>query len=136
LQACHFITEFLLNKTGMDMGHLLIRYLMVFLIGYVLFAIHARANTHKTNMGYSVPQLESGQAKLVDLATLPPQLARTVDDEAHGLESDGERVLPPANVSPSDLAAFALAGVGQDVLADGGRDYGKAWLLRMAEAID
>jgi hypothetical protein len=59
----------------MGMGHLLIRYLMVFLIGYVLFAIHARADTHKRNMDYSVPQIEPGKAKSVDLATLPPHTA-------------------------------------------------------------
>jgi hypothetical protein len=44
---------------------LLIRYLMVFLIGYVLFSIHAVADTHKTNMINSVPQLESGKAEMV-----------------------------------------------------------------------
>jgi hypothetical protein len=223
--------------------------------GRLLFAIHARADTHKTKMDYSVPQLEPGKAKLVDLASLPPPLRRTVDDEvkrlragdgvlygdmtsdeAHGLESYGERVLPPADVaghtmvpladvSASELAAYALAGVvpdgpgkdgrwsslsrvyrrpdgvlvtlhewayaadgggvlgvrelmnatvrhgaanylaqfairramtgqvvselrwftdakvftlnvGQDVVADGGQDRGKAWLLRMAEAIN
>jgi hypothetical protein len=51
----HFITEFLVND-------LLIRYLMVFLIGYVLFAIHASADTHKTNMTDPVPQIEPGKA--------------------------------------------------------------------------
>ena len=44
---------------------LLIRYLMVFLIGYVLFAIHAGADTHKTNMTHPVPQLKAGKAKMV-----------------------------------------------------------------------
>jgi hypothetical protein len=235
--------------------NLLIRYLLVFLIGYVLFAIHVGADTHKTNITAPASQIEPGKAKLVDLASLPPQLRRTVDDEikrlragdgvlygdmsseeAHDLESYGERVLPPAgvaghttvplaDVSASDLAGYAPAGVvpdrpakdgrwsslgrvyrrpdgvlvtlhewayaadgggvlgvrelmnatvrhgaanypaqfairrattgqvvselrwftaakvftlsvGQDVLADGGRDHGKAWIMRLADAID
>jgi len=47
---------------------LLIRYLIVFLIGYVLFAIHAGADTRKTNISDPVLQIEPGKAKLVDLA--------------------------------------------------------------------
>jgi len=243
-------------------GHnaLLIRYLMVFLIGYVLFAINAGADIRKkADTADPVPQIESGKAKLVDLASLPPQLRRTVDDEirrlragdgviygdmtsdeAHSLDSDGARALPPdgaldhfiahakvplADVAASDLAGYTLAGVvpegagqdgpwsslkrvyrrpdgvlvmlhewayaaegggvlgvrelmnatvqhgtarypaqfairrattgqvvselrwftdakvftlsvAQDVLADGGKEHGKAWLLRLAEAIE
>lgn len=61
---------------------LLMRYLMVFLIGYVLFTIHAGAdNRKKANAADSVPYIEPGKARLVDLASLPPQLRRTVDDE-------------------------------------------------------
>lgn len=234
---------------------LLLRYLVVFFIGYVLFAIHAGAEPRRSIFADPAPQLEPGKAKLVDLASLPPALRRTVDDEmkhlragdgvlygdltsgeAHRLESAGEGALPPdavaghttvplADVSASDLAGYALAGVvpdspatdrpwsslsrvyrrpdgvlitlhewayaadggavlgvrelmnavvrhgatrypaqftirrattgqvvselrwfttakvftlsvGQDVLADGGKDHGKAWLLRLADAID
>jgi hypothetical protein len=125
-------------------GHnaLLIRYLILFLIGYVLFSFHAGADTRKrTDAADPVPQLEPGKAKLVDLASLPPQLRRTVDDEirhlrasdgvfygdmtsdeVHSLESDDGRTLPLdgvaahaqvplADVSDSDLAGYALAGV-------------------------
>ena len=234
---------------------LLIRYLIVFLVGYVLFAIFAGADTRQTVSTNPVPQIEPGKAKVVDLASLPPALRRTVDaevkrlragdgvlygdltsDEAHALESYRERVLPLAgvagntkvalaDVSASDLGGYALAGVvpegpgkdgpwsslrrvyrradgvlvmlhewayaadgggvlgvrelmnatvrhgssrypaqfairrattgqvvselrwftdakiftlsvGQDVLADGGKDHGKAWLLHVAEAIE
>jgi hypothetical protein len=38
---------------------------MVFLIGYVPFAIHARADTDTTNMVHPVPQFEPGKAKMV-----------------------------------------------------------------------
>jgi hypothetical protein len=235
---------------------LLIRYLMVFLIGYVLLTVHAGADIRKkTNAADPVPYIEPGKAKLVELASLPPQLRRTVDDEirrlragngvmygdmtseeAHSLESDDGRMLtlervamhvkaPLADVSASDLAGYTLAGVvpegpgqdgpwssvkrvyrrpdgvlvmlhewayaadgggvlgvrelmnasvrhgatvcpaqfairraptgqvvselrwftgakvftlsvAQDVLADGGKDHGKAWLLQLAEAIE
>ncbi len=124
---------------------LLIRYLVVFLVGYVLFTIHAGADIRKkTNAGDPVPQIEPGKAKLVDLASLPPQLRRTVEDEirrlragdgvlygdmtseeAHGLESaDGHALplddiaahatVPLADVSGSDLAGYTLAGVVPD----------------------
>jgi hypothetical protein len=239
---------------------LLIRYLMVFLIGSVLFAINAGADSRKkAGTADPVPQIESGKAKLVDLASLPPQLRHTVDDEirrlragdgviygdmtsdeAHSLDSAGGRALPLdgaldnfnahakvplADISASDLAGYTLAGVvpegagqdgpwsslkrvyrrpdgvlvmlhewayaaegggvlgvrelmnatvqhgtarypaqfairrattgqvvselrwfteakvftlsvAQDVLADGGKEHGKAWLLRLAEAIE
>jgi hypothetical protein len=59
----------LVKKKGMGMGpsicqhnDLLLRYLMLFLIGYVLFAIHAGADTHKTNMTGHVPQIGPGKA--------------------------------------------------------------------------
>jgi hypothetical protein len=239
---------------------LLVRYLMVFLIGYVLLTVHAGADIRKkTDAADPAPQIEPGKARLVDLASLPPQLRRTVDDEikrlrvgdgvlygdmtsgeAHDLESADGRALPlegaldrfivnaivpPADVSASDLAGYTLAGVvpegrgqdgpwtgvkrvyrrpdgvlvmlhewayaaegggvlgvrelmnatvrhgatscpaqfairraptgqvvselrwftdakvftlsvAQDVLADGGKDHGKAWLLHLAEAIE
>jgi len=118
---------------------------MVFLLGYVLLTVHAGADIHKkTNAADSVPRIEPGKAKLVDLASLPPQLRRTVDDEirrlragngvvygdmtsekAHSLESDDGRMLtlervaahvkaPLADVSASDLAGYTLAGVVPD----------------------
>ena len=121
---------------------LLIRYLMVFLVGYVLFTIHAGADIRKkTDAGDPVPQIEPGKAKLVDLASLPPQLRHTVDeeirrlragdgvlygdmtsDDVHDLESADGRAqpldsvaahtsVPLADVSGSDLAGYALAGV-------------------------
>lgn len=96
---------------------LLVRYLMVFLIGYVLLTVHAGADIRKkTDTAGPAPQIEPGKAKLVDLVSLPPQLRRAGDgvlysdmtsEEAHDLES-----------------------------ADGGQDHGKAWLLRLAEAIE
>jgi hypothetical protein len=93
---------------------LLVRYLMVFLIGYVLLTVQAGADIRKkTDAADPVPQIEPGKAKLVDLASLPPQLRRTVDDEikrlragdgvlygdmtseeAHDLESADGRALP------------------------------------------
>ena len=121
---------------------LLIRYLMVFLVGYVLFTIHAGADIRKKmDTGDPVPQIEPGKARLVDLASLPPQLRRTVDeeirrlragdgvlygdmtaDDVHGLESADRQAqpleavaahasVPLADVSGSDLAGYALAGV-------------------------
>jgi hypothetical protein len=55
---------------------LLVRYLMVFLIGYVLLTIHAGADIRKkTNAADPVPYIEPGKAKLVDLASLPPHTA-------------------------------------------------------------
>jgi hypothetical protein len=73
------------KKTGMSMGtptfrhhDLLVRYLIVFLIGYVLFAIHAGADTHKTTITDPVPQIEPGKAKLVDLAWMM-RLADAID---------------------------------------------------------
>ncbi len=124
---------------------LLIRYLMVFLIGYVLLNVHAGADIRKkTDAGDPAPQIEPGKAKLVDLASLPPQLRRTVDEEirrlragdgvfygdmtseeAHSLESaDGQAqpldgvfthaTVPLADVSGSDLAGYTLAGVVPD----------------------
>jgi hypothetical protein len=133
---------------------LLVRYLMVFLIGYVLLTVHAGADIRKkTDAADPVPHIESGKAKLVDLASLPPQLRHTVDDEikrlrtgdgvfygdmtseeAHDLESADRRALPlegaldrfvghatvpPADVSASDLAGYTLAGV---VPEGGGQD--------------
>lgn len=119
---------------------LLVRYLMVFLIGYVLLTVHAGADIRKkTDAADPVPRIEPGKAKLVDLASLPPQLRRTVDDEikrlragdgvlygdmtseeAHELESTDGRALPlegaldrfiaHAKVPPADVSASDLAG--------------------------
>jgi len=75
---------------------LLVRYLMVFLIGYILLTVHAGADIRKkTNTADPVPQIEPGKAKLVDLASLPPQLRRTVDDEIKRL-----RAGRPAQAAP------------------------------------
>jgi len=253
-------TEMSMRPPIAEHSALLIRYLMVFLIGYFLLTVHAGADIHKkADAADPVPQIEPGKAKLVDLASLPPPLRRTVDDEmrrlsagdgvlygdmtseeAHDLESADGRALPlegalarfiahatvpPADVTASDLAGYTLAGVvpkgpgqdgpwssvkrvyrrpdgvlvmlhewayvaegggvlgvrelmnasvrhgtarcpaqfairraptgqvvselrwftdakvftlsvAQDVLADGGKDHGKAWMLRLAEAIE
>jgi hypothetical protein len=134
---------------------LLLRYLMVFLIGYVLFAINAGADSRKkADTADPAPQIEPGTAKLADLASLPPQLRRTVDDEirrlragdgvingdmtseeAHRLESGGARApprdaalvhfnahakVPLADVSASDLAGYTLAGVTPDGVGQDG----------------
>jgi hypothetical protein len=58
---------------------LLVRYLMVFLIDYVLLTVQAGADIRKkTDAADPVPQIEPRKAKLVDLASLAAAIA------AHG----------------------------------------------------
>ena len=65
-----------MRPTIAEHSALSIRYLMVFLIGYFLLTVHAGADIHKkADAADPVPQIEPGKAKLLDLASLPPQLA-------------------------------------------------------------
>jgi hypothetical protein len=102
---------------------LLMRYLMVFLIGYVLFTIHAGAdNRKKANAADSVPYIEPGKARLVDLASLPPQLRRTVDDESG--------VSARATVCSSRCTRERMRPMAAASLACA------SWMLHLAEAIE
>jgi len=122
---------------------LLIRYLMVFLIGYVLFTIHAGADVRKKRTPQPACRKWNREKPNWSIWRPCPRNCGARSTTTSGACDPAQFAIRRATTGQAvselrwftDAKVFTLS-VAQDVLADGGKAHGKAWMLHLAEAIE